>query len=82
MEIDPKQSRRKEDGMEIYLEEKIGDPDLFVGRDKQLADLLKWTGNIKKRISMSRALPFHGARPARTPCFSACSILCSSRTTG
>ncbi len=42
--------------MKIYLEEKIGDPDLFVGRDKQLADLLKWTGNIKKRISMSRAL--------------------------
>ena len=42
--------------MKIYLEEKIGDPDLFVGRDKQLADLLKWTGNIKKRISMSRAV--------------------------
>ncbi len=42
--------------MKIYLEEKIGDPDLFVGREKQLADLLKWTGNIKRRISMSRAI--------------------------
>ena len=42
--------------MKIYMKEKIGHPDLFVGRDKQLRDLLKWAEGIKKEISMSRSL--------------------------
>ncbi len=42
--------------MKTYLKEKIGDPDLFVGRDKQLKDLLTWTDGIKREISMSRAI--------------------------
>ena len=42
--------------MKTYLKEKIGDPDLFVGRHRQLEDLLKWTAGIKREISMSRAI--------------------------
>jgi len=28
--------------MEIYLQEKIGNPELFTGRKKELAFLMKW----------------------------------------
>ncbi len=42
--------------MKIYMREKIGYPELFVGREKELKNLLKWTKGIKKEISMSRSI--------------------------
>ncbi|MBF0103506.1 MAG: hypothetical protein HQK77_21625 [Desulfobacterales bacterium] len=42
--------------MKIYLEEKIGNPDLFTGRKKELKELLNWTKKIKQKLSPSRAL--------------------------
>jgi hypothetical protein len=42
--------------MEIYLQEKIGNPDLFTGRKKELAFFLKWIEGIKKEISPSMAI--------------------------
>ncbi len=38
------------------LAEEIGDPDLFVGRKKELARLLKWTEGAKRRISLSTGI--------------------------
>ena len=42
--------------MKIYLEEKIGNPDLFTGRKKELADLLSWIDKIKNKTSQSLAI--------------------------
>ncbi|MBF0103277.1 MAG: hypothetical protein HQK77_20445 [Desulfobacterales bacterium] len=42
--------------MRIYLEEKIGNPDLFTGRKRELKELLQWTTKIKQKLSPSRAL--------------------------
>ena len=42
--------------MKIFMREKIGDPDLFVGRRRELGTLLKWAAGIRKELSMSRAL--------------------------
>ncbi|MCP4113444.1 MAG: hypothetical protein GY749_49270 [Desulfobacteraceae bacterium] len=42
--------------MKICLKEKIGNPELFTGRKKELAIYLKWTEDIKKEISSSTAL--------------------------
>ncbi|MCP4405249.1 MAG: hypothetical protein GY801_49110 [bacterium] len=42
--------------MQIYLEEKIGNPELFTGRKKELALFLGWIRNIKKKLSMSTAI--------------------------
>ncbi|MEZ4527890.1 MAG: hypothetical protein R2941_18400 [Desulfobacterales bacterium] len=42
--------------MKIWLEEKIGDPNLFTGRRRELEDLLGWTEKVKKKLSPSRAL--------------------------
>ncbi len=33
------------------LAEEIGDPDLFVGREKEMTHLLKWAAGTKRRIS-------------------------------
>ena len=38
------------------LAEEIGDPDLFVGRKKELARLLKWADGAKRRISLSTGI--------------------------
>jgi hypothetical protein len=38
------------------LAEEIGDPDLFVGREKELARLLKWAAGAKRRISKSMGI--------------------------
>ncbi|MDM8563047.1 hypothetical protein QUF54_06820, partial [Candidatus Marithioploca araucensis] len=38
------------------LSEKIGDPDLFVGREKEFRLLNKWLSNIPKRLSKSRVI--------------------------
>jgi len=42
--------------IKIYLEEKIGDPDLFTGRKDELAFLLNWVEGIKGKLSQSRSL--------------------------
>lgn len=42
--------------MQIYLKEKIGNPDLFSGRKKELAFFLNWIDRIKREISPSMAL--------------------------
>jgi len=42
--------------MKYPLQEKIGNPDLLVGRDKEFEDLGKWTGNIPKKLSGSRVI--------------------------
>jgi len=42
--------------MQYPLSEKIGDPDLFVGREKELANFNKWLKNIPRRLSKSRAI--------------------------
>ncbi|GAK58581.1 hypothetical protein U27_05555 [Candidatus Vecturithrix granuli] len=42
--------------MKTYLKEKIGNPDLFTGRKKELAFFLKWIEGIKKEISISTAI--------------------------
>jgi hypothetical protein len=38
------------------LSEKIGDPNLFVGREKEFTNFNKWLANIPKRLSQSRAI--------------------------
>jgi hypothetical protein len=42
--------------MEYALEERIGNPDLFTGRKKELAFFLKWIYDIKERKSKSTAI--------------------------
>ncbi len=42
--------------MKIFMKEKIGNPDLFTGRKRELDDLLAWVKKIKKELSPSRAL--------------------------
>lgn len=42
--------------MQVYLTEKIGDPDLFTGRRKELAFFLKWVEGVKRQHSKSMVL--------------------------
>ncbi len=42
--------------MRYPLREKIGDPDLLVGREREFEDLGKWIGNIPKSLSGSRVI--------------------------
>ncbi|MCP4216364.1 MAG: hypothetical protein GY765_17070, partial [bacterium] len=42
--------------MDYVLEERIGEPDLFTGRKKELAYYLKWIDDIKKRKSQSSTI--------------------------
>ncbi len=42
--------------MGMYLREKIGNPEMFTGRKKELAFFLKWIEGIKKDISPSTAI--------------------------
>jgi len=42
--------------MKIYLKEKIGNPDLFSGRKKELTFFLKWIDGIKREFSPSMAI--------------------------
>ncbi|MCP4350526.1 MAG: hypothetical protein GY795_34080 [Desulfobacterales bacterium] len=42
--------------MQIWLEERIGDPGLFTGRKKDLAYLLDWIRGTKRKISQSTAI--------------------------
>ena len=38
----------KENIMQIYLEEKIGNPALFTGRKRELDSLFKWVDKINR----------------------------------
>ncbi|MCP4219674.1 MAG: hypothetical protein GY765_33890 [bacterium] len=42
--------------MKYLLEERIGNPDLFTGRKKELAHFLKWINDIKEKKSQSTAI--------------------------
>ncbi len=42
--------------MKYAMEERIGPPHLFVGRHKELKNLLKWIEGIKNKGSKSKAL--------------------------
>lgn len=42
--------------MDYALEERIGNPELFIGRKKELDYYLKWISNIKERKSKSTAI--------------------------
>ncbi len=42
--------------MQIWLKEKIGKPELFTGRKKELAYFLNWTDRIKEELSQSTAI--------------------------
>jgi hypothetical protein len=42
--------------MEYALEERIGNPDLFTGRNKEMTFFLKWISNIKEKKSQSTAI--------------------------
>ncbi|MDM8550175.1 hypothetical protein QUF72_08865, partial [Desulfobacterales bacterium HSG2] len=42
--------------MKYPLREKIGYPELFVGREKESEDLDKWIANIPKKLSISRVI--------------------------
>ncbi len=42
--------------MQYPLEEKIGEPDLLVGREKEFANFNRWIANIPKRLSKSRVI--------------------------
>ncbi len=42
--------------MDYALEERIGKPELFVGRKKELAFFLQWIGDIKEKKSQSTAI--------------------------
>ena len=42
--------------MHIYLKEKIGNPDLFTGRKKELEHFLHWIDDIKSENSKSKAI--------------------------
>jgi hypothetical protein len=42
--------------MEYALEERIGNPDLFTGRKKEMAFFLKWIDDIKEKKSKSTAM--------------------------
>ncbi len=42
--------------LDYALAEEIGDPELFVGRKKEMARLLKWAAGTKRRISKSMGI--------------------------
>ncbi|HLP61023.1 MAG TPA: hypothetical protein VK186_19425, partial [Candidatus Deferrimicrobium sp.] len=42
--------------MEYALEERIGNPDLFTGRNEEMTYFLKWINDIKERKSQSTAI--------------------------
>ncbi|MCP4489996.1 MAG: hypothetical protein GY820_22150, partial [Gammaproteobacteria bacterium] len=42
--------------MTYALKERIGDPSLFCGRDREMELLTDWAENIPREISKSRAL--------------------------
>jgi len=42
--------------MKIYLKEKIGNPDLFSGRNQEMKSLLKWADLAKKELAVSETM--------------------------
>lgn len=44
------------DEMQYPLKEKIGDPDLLVGREKEFAHFRKWIAGMPRELSKSRAI--------------------------
>ena len=42
--------------MKVYLEEKIGNPELFTGRKQEMRYLLEWIHHIHRKSSKSTAI--------------------------
>jgi len=42
--------------MEMYLTEKIDNPELFTGRHKERAYFLAWVNGVKRQLSKSTAI--------------------------
>jgi len=42
--------------MQYPLEERIGDPDLFVGRHRELANFSQWIDSIPRKRAKSRVI--------------------------
>ncbi|MCP4344057.1 MAG: hypothetical protein GY795_00845 [Desulfobacterales bacterium] len=42
--------------MKVWLEERIGNPDLFTGRKKELEYFLRWADRTKEKVSQSTAI--------------------------
>ncbi len=54
--------------MQYLLHEKIGDPDLLVGREKEFRNFGKWLANISKRLSNPQPPPInHQDSPSGRP---------------
>ncbi len=43
--------------MQIYLTEKIGNPELFGGRREELKFFLTWAEGVKQQMSKNTAIP-------------------------
>ncbi len=57
----PKEDHRWDlEGVEFAIDERIGDPELFIGRAGELEFLYKWAANIRRKIS--RSIAFLGRR--------------------
>ncbi|RLC11438.1 MAG: hypothetical protein DRI57_18950, partial [Deltaproteobacteria bacterium] len=48
------------EGIEFAIEERVGDPALFVGRVRELEFLYRWADNVRKKLS--RSIAFLGRR--------------------
>ena len=55
-----KNNRWDLEGIEFAIEERVGEPENFIGRIKELEFLYNWAGNISKKIS--RSIAFLGRR--------------------
>ncbi len=59
--LKPKENHRWDlEGIEFAIEERVGDPALFIGRVAEMDFLYRWAGNIRKKIS--RSIAFLGRR--------------------
>jgi len=54
--LDISNSTEMKNNIQYPLSEKIGEPDLFVGREKEFRLLNKWLSNIPKRLSKYRVI--------------------------
>ena len=60
--------------MDYALKERIGNPDLFTGRKKELDYFLKWINDIKQEKSQSNAPSWPAEKWGNPPSWNDCSI--------
>ncbi|MDM8549556.1 hypothetical protein QUF72_05740 [Desulfobacterales bacterium HSG2] len=76
--LKPKENHRWDlKGVEFAIEERVGDPDLFIGRAAEPEFLYKWAGNIRKKIS--RSIAFLGrAKSEKVLLSNVCTTSCTA----